>query len=97
MRTDMNRNEVYRFVGETWDAGIHLSVTARVLLPTSAGQVSVGGPVYPVFPGDLLLLLPEDICFVGEDNTFTAACWYFTESDLFGADAATGTLALAGV
>ena len=75
MRTDMNRNEVYRFVGETWDAGIHLSVTARVLLPTSAGQVSVGGTVYPVFPGDLLLLLPEDICFVGEDNTFTAACW----------------------
>lgn len=74
----------YRFVSEKWNAGIYASFVRRILLVKTEGEISVGGAVGGVYPGDLLYLLPEDVCFVAEGGAFEAACWYFEEGDLFG-------------
>lgn len=86
MRVDMTNDGVYRFSVATWTPGIYVSAMSRVLLVKSMGEISVGGAPYPLLPGDLMLLSPDDVCYVAEGNAFDAACWYYGDADLFGAD-----------
>ena len=83
----------FRYISERWNAGIHASFARRILLVKTEGEISVGGAVAGVYPGDLLYLLPEDVCCVSEGGAFEAACWYFEEGDLFGAGETAETVA----
>ena len=86
MRTNLTRGGGYRFASETWGGGIYAASAKRILLAVTAGEISVKGAVVSVYPGDLVYLSPDDICYVAEGGTFDAACWYFEDADLICAD-----------
>ena len=93
MRTDLTRDGGYRFAAETRSAGIYAASDKSILLVRTAGEISVSGAVFAVYPGDLLYLSPDDICYVAEGGSFDVVCWHFTDADLFGTDEVTAAVA----
>lgn len=88
MRVNMTNNDSYRFMSETVVPGIYAFTMKRALYIKTKGEIFVDGVVCRLLPGDLLLLSPDDICYVAEGITFDAVCWYYSDSDLFGVDEA---------